>query len=501
MLPPSEGGKAPADGAVAGPGGPALGSCCQPGGGTREFYTQDTISEDGSRVFFSDAGTGQIYVRENDALTVRVSASRRSEPENPAETKPAYWRAATPNGRYVFFTSEEKLTNDATAAAGRPDLYRFDVASEELEDLTTGAPAGADVLGTLGVSDDGSYVYFVAPAKLAEGATETPEQTNLYEWHEGVTTFITKLRSESSQTTPGDSADWRDYYSNNGSGSGKSSRVTPDGTKVLFARGSDPQGSGLELYSLSGGLTLLAGDAFLQHPDLQGIGGINGRDEFLTHNLSENGDRVFFQTDEKFVPQDENGTVEDVYEWEREGEGTCESNEQNLQGESTGGCYYLISSGQSKSASYFGDASANGDDVFFFTRQSLVRQDQDENADIYDARVDGGIAAQNPPPAPVPCAGEEACRGTAGPAPVFTAPTTVTFSGLGSLTSPPSGNGSRRGEPKPLTRAQKLDKALKACGKHKRGKRRRACEHKARKIYGTKHKNGGKAEKSRRGGK
>ena len=62
---------------------------------------------------------------------------------------------------------------------------------------------------------------------------------------------------------------------------------------------------------------------------------------------------------------------------------------------SNGGCLYLISTGESAEPSYFGDASANGDDVFFFTRQSLVGQDRDENYDIYDARIDGGIAAQN----------------------------------------------------------------------------------------------------------
>ena len=35
--------------------------------------------------------------------------------------------------------------------------------------------------------------------------------------------------------------------------------------------------------------------------------------------------------------------------------------------------------------------------MFFFTRQSLVSQDHDDNVDVYDAREDGGMAGQNPP--------------------------------------------------------------------------------------------------------
>ena len=35
-----------------------------------------------------------------------------------------------------------------------------------------------------------------------------------------------------------------------------------------------------------------------------------------------------------------------------------------------------------------------GNNVFFFTTQGLVAQDRDELVDVYDARVGGGIAAQ-----------------------------------------------------------------------------------------------------------
>jgi hypothetical protein len=46
-------------------------------------------------------------------------------------------------------------------------------------------------------------------------------------------------------------------------------------------------------------------------------------------------------------------------------------------------------------------------------------------------------------------------------------------------------------QPKPLTRAQKLAKALKACKKVRNKRTRASCEKQARKKYGTKL-NGGK---------
>ncbi len=475
-------GSAPAGGAVAGPGGPATAAeGMSPGGAESGFYTEDTISEDGSRVFFTDVGTGQIYVREDNAVTVQVSATQRGEPD-PNGTRPAYWRAATPDGRYVFFTSEEKLTNDATASTGRPDLYRFDVDSEELVDVTAGAPGGGDVLGTLGISENGAYVYFGAGAVLASGAVEASGHVNLYKWHDGVTTFISELTPPVGGNLGGDAADWRDYVAG-GEPSGpaegaKTARVTPDGETLLFTH-TPGASTSLEFYDgVDGGtLTTLAGSAYLSRSE-QTIGSA-GRDPFLTRNLSENGSRVFFETTEALVPGDENGAM-NVYEWEQGGTGSCEPASATFS-DRTGGCYYLISTGQSPSPSYFGDASASGDDVFFFTRQALVSQDQDDNADIYDARVDGGIAAQNPSRTPAACIGES-CLGAVGAPPDFGAPATeVPLSSSGDLT-PPFVEPSTTHALKSLTRAQQLLRALDVC-KRAPKKRRAACESRARRRY------------------
>ena len=196
-------GEAPTEGAVAGPGGPALGEEVV-GGAAGRFYTQNTVSADGSRVFFSDVGTGQIYMREPEAgRTIQVSAG------------PAYWRAATADGSMVFYTEGEGL---------HQDLYRFNVdrfeaskkseaeaLAEAREALTSGA---AGVLGTLGIAtESGSYAYFVATAALAGNENGNQEKanagkTNLYEWHDGETIFIAQLDTKGEY----DEYDWRDVY-------------------------------------------------------------------------------------------------------------------------------------------------------------------------------------------------------------------------------------------------------------------------------------------------
>jgi hypothetical protein len=473
-------GKAPSEGSVAGPGGPALGEEIV-GGATGKFYTQNTISADGSRVFFSDVGTGQIYMREPDAArTIQVSAG------------PAYWRAATADGSMVFYTEGE-------------DLYRFNVnrfeeskkpeqeaLSEAREALTSGA---AGVLGTLGISiKNGSYAYFVATVVLASNENDNEEKAgagkvNLYEWHDGETIFIARLDAEGEY----DEYDWRDFYSPNfgavpATGE-KGARVTPDGTTILFASlaqltGYDNADQG-ELYlydAASGALACVScnpsGAPATSEAYLAGNLSITAapeRNAFLTRNLSEDGSRVFFQTKEALVPQDTNEQT-NVYEWEREGAGGSDgcSRSSASFSEPSGGCLYLISTGESASPSYFGDASASGDDVFFFTRQSLVGQDRDENYDVYDARVEGGIAAQNPSP-PVDCT-EEGCLDPAVSQPPFAVPSSATFAGVVSSASQPAV------KVEVLTRTQKLARALKACrGKSKQ--QRRTCEARARKSY------------------
>jgi hypothetical protein len=488
-------GEAPTEGSVAGPGGPALGEESI-GGATGRFYTQNTISADGSRVFFSDAGTGQIYMREpGTARTIPVSAGA------------AYWRAATADGSMVFYTEGENLYRFNVIKFETSKKLEPEALAEAREALTSGA---AGVLGTLGIStENGSYAYFVATGVLAGNENSNKEKAqannaNLYGWHDGETLFLARLDTEGEY----DEYDWRGFYSPDPGAAPatgeKSSRVTPDGTTVLFASqaqltGYDNAGQG-ELYlhdAASGAMACVscnpsgaAGVSEAYLADNLSITVSPERNAFLTRNLSDDGSRVFFQTKEALVPQDTNGQT-DVYEWERESAGGSDgcSHSSASFSESSGGCLYLISTGESGDPSYFGDASANGSDVFFFTRQALVGQDQDQNDDVYDARVEGGIAAQNPLPT-TDCTGE-GCLGPASTSPVFGVPSSTAIAGVGDLAQQPAA------KPRPLTRAQKLASALRACSKQPR-KQRRSCQARARKRYGKWAAKAARARKSAR---
>jgi hypothetical protein len=106
-------------------------------------------------------------------------------------------------------------------------------------------------------------------------------------------------------------------------------------------------------------------------------------------NITEDG-RVFFTSDEGLVLSDTNEKL-DAYEWA---------------GGSTIG---LISTGRSLADSSLLTTSRDGTDVFFFTRDVLVPEDENGGAvKIYDARQGGGYLQRSTPP---PCAASDECHG------------------------------------------------------------------------------------------
>jgi hypothetical protein len=140
-----------------------------------------------------------------------------------------------------------------------------------------------------------------------------------------------------------------------------------------------------------------------------------------------------------------------------------------------------------------GTAGPELEDVIFEANQPMVGQDLNAGTtDIYDARIGGGF------PAPTVPSNETETPNPVGPTvAAFTgnlAPPNVRLAALPPDTSHP-GSALR---PKPLTRAQKLAKALKACKKDKSKSKRTKCEKEARKKYGTKSK--AKKSPSKKGG-
>ena len=132
------------------------------------------VSDDGSRVVWTDLDNGKLYVREDGVETVEVDASRIEHPKGLEEESGGgvFWTASA-DGSKVLFTDEHRLTGDSTAAPGSPDLYEYDVEDNELSDLTAEVRLGehAGVQGVVGASEDDSYVYFVADGVLAGGAS------------------------------------------------------------------------------------------------------------------------------------------------------------------------------------------------------------------------------------------------------------------------------------------------------------------------------------------
>lgn len=373
------------------------------------------VSADGSKIFFYTPtfGDRQLYVRIDGTSTKQVSASHASSAD-PNGTQPPFFSLASTDGSIAFFTSAEKLTDDATTGTtdAGSDLYRYDVGSDSLKDITVdGSDSdGAQVQGVLGGSNDGKKLYFVALGALASGATTG--QNNLYLWSDdgtdkGSITFV---------GGPVDSTNWSPSLL----GFRRSAYVTPDGMHVAFESTSNltPYDSGghFEAYVYDAGTnTLLCASCNPSGDPATSDVVIMGNDntiQRLAHSVSDDGSKVFFTTGDALVRQDTNGQP-DTYEFEP-----------------AGNKVFLISGGTSSGPSEFQDASPSGNDVLFTTRQRLVGSDTDDNMDVYDARVGGGFPDPAPPPAQ--CSGD-GCKPPPGspPQPAFAA--TVTFFGTGNL--------------------------------------------------------------------
>ena len=198
VLPAGEGGAAPADGSFGGSFewyeqvDPTTGGALNTVAGDRNpmaIAALHAISPDGSKIDFTAAGTGQLYLRRglNTATpsTVRISAPNPgvTDPHAPA---PAAFQEAALDGSRAFFLSAAKLTANATTGPEDEglDLYRWDTSSEALVDIATDRrdTDGAEIQGLLGVNSDGTSGYFIARGVLAAGAARGKE--NLYRFAE-----------------------------------------------------------------------------------------------------------------------------------------------------------------------------------------------------------------------------------------------------------------------------------------------------------------------------
>jgi Fibronectin type III domain len=491
------------------------------GGPTENPHEADldnAISADGSRVFWSavepvggERRPTALYARE-DPLAPGASTTQIDEAQSGA-TGPSgdgQFLAASTDGSTVLFTDCNRLVEGSTAdnsegcehLAGNElvhtgnDLYEYDFAKpagHRLSDLTIDHtdPHGANVQGLVAASPNGEYVYFVAEGVLAENQNKNEEtaqagRPNLYLLHAGTTTFVATLAPEDYYLQGFGGAlqpagDWRPALA------ARTAEVTPDGHSLVFESqrsltGYDNAVGGVHeievfLYNADAGrLSCVSCSPSGAHvvsgtttnPGRGTYVPISLNNTFMHRWINETGTEVFFDTSQPLVPQDTNGRV-DVYEWEREGNGSCPA------GAPSGGCVYLLSGGTSSDQSLLVDASANGDNVFFTTRAQLVSQDRDDRVGLYDVRVSGGF-----PETSRACTGT-GCQGVPPASPTFATPPSVTFGGTGNYPPAP------RSPSKPKTAAEvrggHLARALKACRAKHDLRRRKSCEAQAHKRY------------------
>jgi hypothetical protein len=375
----------------------------------RDDYS-NAIAANGALVFWSSEG-GQVYVRENGEST-------REIPDHTGK-----FLTAAADGSKV-------LLNDGV-------LYNLQ--TETLTNLTGGS-GGFE--GIAGQSEGLDTVYFVANTVLTEtpngqGVIAKAGGKNLYVWQKGSVSFVASLLSSDNEGLHGWIA----------SPVLRTAEASPDGRWLAFnstaaLTGANTTGACLfdpslqkwvgstpcqEVYlydSATGSLLCPScnptgaaplGGSFLRL--MTNAAGSLSQPRYLTSN-----GRLYFDTRDELSPLDTNGQVEDVYQYEPAGTGSCAQ---------AGGCVALLTSGRGAYDSNFLATDLAGDNVFFTTRQQLVPRDQDALIDLYDARVGGGIAADYAA-LPPECLGE-GCQPSAVSPPSELSASSATLEGSGNV--------------------------------------------------------------------
>jgi hypothetical protein len=432
--------------------------------GSGRGSVRHAISDDGARIFWSGPGAyneggnslPSLYVRDMAAdESGRIDIPRGGTGEgaqNPAFT------ASSSEGDVVFFTDSQHLTADASPE-GR-DLYRCEIGQieggglgcAELTDVSAPRITPSESAKVLdqapAATDDGTRLYFVAEGVLDEAPNEgsetaSPEKPNLYYWHEGEgPRFVATL-------SDGDSRVWGQRKPP-GFSVNISAAASPSGRFFAFSSerglaGSDTHNEGGQptteayLYDADEGTLacvscnptgaapvgeLLSEGVFFP-PDPLGLWAgrwvaatlpqaseneSSGRSFYHPRTVLDNG-RVFFNSVDALVPADSNGSW-DVYQYQPVGVGSCASGTRSpAEVRSASGCVSLVSSGISEGDAGFLDTTPSGNDAFFLTKGRLSVLDQDDDVDVYDARVNGIKAVLRPIQE---CAGE-ACQAASGP--------------------------------------------------------------------------------------
>ncbi len=406
---------------------PACGAAAPPAASNRGAHA---VSADGSLVFFESqgkvcpAGTRRLYVRDIDAETTALVST---PPVSGLECNAVFLKS-TPSAAF-FYTQSRLVAKDTEPAEcvdpgsgekSSADIYRYDLGDGSLDCVTCVVPGvEAGVMGSsnsaVGVSEDGSRVYFKSRNRLLPGAAA----------NEGIYRV---------DVTSGDLA----YVglTGNGIGSTTSANLSRDGSVAVFVSDSPSmnalggqQNAGTRQYyrydDRDRSLICVSCPADGTAPRSQVPPNLNGDGPGANVGSLDAAGEVFaFATPTALVAADQNTAGpgqnpevgEDVYEW-RDGR------------------LLLVSDGLASWPGYAPHVigvTPSGHDIFFIEAAQLTQDALDGYSRLYDARIGGGFEFP-PPPKPCPL---EVCQGTPKGAPEEAAPGTATIAGVGNVSRP-----------------------------------------------------------------
>lgn len=375
------------------------------------------VSRDGRRMFFlhrgpltpdAPSGVFNVFMREDGRMT-HVSPRR-----GPGPAQDVRFAAATPDGRTVYLTTAEQLTDEAKEPGDA--LYQYDIDADELS-LSATHPDGILHLAT---SDDGSTVVY---------ATRSRTAPLLIIRRNGVETVLGTANPARTAVGDGDNPQslWGGVLARRWDK--RALRVSPDGRVVVFASSGDyglaaagtvrvyrwEAGRGLTAVAIDAEGRLARRDARIGNYSTNDLANPVRQNAFaiaMRNNpnvgrvMTTDGSRIYFETLERLVDEDVNDAV-DVYEWHD-------------------GRVRLISPGNQSDDAYYHDNSADGRTVFFTTADRLIPAlDQNASRDLYAARIGGGFPVPSLSPR---CAGD-GCQAASPPPPAVEDPASTAFRG------------------------------------------------------------------------
>ena len=406
-----------------------------------------------------------VFVREG-GVTTEVS-----EPQGgtAAADTGAKFQAASRDGSRVFFTANYGLTPTTSTGPEAAttcnqvsgvgcDLYEYNVDGKTLTDISadTTDAKGANVRSVVGVTPDGSYVYFATAGQLVPGqgnsqaenenVANTPQskvtngEANVYSYSAGALAYVTTIGAAEAghPALLSENEDEVDAIGSQQHGlEHLAARVSSSGHYLLFAtraavqefdgstyNNEDRNVAGqfdFEQYEYStaaGSVTCVScnpnrsvrpveflGKSGKPVGPFSALGPFSEvRNGSQQRYLGDDG-RVFFDSYAPLAAAAAANPVTTVnaYAWAPAGVGECSSSV-------VAGCLSMLDPGTDTFPTYVEAVSADGSNVYITTHAQLVPQDIDGLRDLYDVRVEGGIPV---PAGPSECSGE-GCQGSAG---------------------------------------------------------------------------------------